>query len=238
MSPLPPLHAVQQPAREPESRPLLLVLHGLGDTHRGWEWLPGELDLPWMNYLLVDAPDPYFEGRSWFGLDLPGRPGGSPADPPVVRPAEVVRSRQALHALLDGCIAGGRAGGDLAILGFSQGCLMALEAGLRYPHRLAAVVGISGWVHEVDRLVQEAPPAARQVPVLMTHGTWDPLIPCAAVEPQARTLRAAGFDVAWQELAKEHTVDGRVEIGLIRAFLEAAFGRPSRGRVRRGLPET
>ncbi|MFM8360870.1 MAG: alpha/beta hydrolase, partial [Verrucomicrobiota bacterium] len=146
--------------------------------------------------------------------------------------------RQALHALLDACLAGGRTGGDLALLGFSQGCLMALEAGLRYPHRLAAVVGISGWVHEVDRLVQEAPPEARQVPVLMTHGTWDPLIPCAAVEPQARTLRAAGFDVAWQELAKEHTVDSRMEIGLIRAFLEAAFGRTSSGRVRRGRPET
>lgn len=230
MSAVPRLHSVRVPAREPDARPLLLVLHGLGDTHRGWEWLPGELDLPWLNYLLVDAPDPYFEGLSWFGLDLPGRPGASPSGPPAVRSEDVVRSRRSLHALLDELMAGGRGGGDLAVLGFSQGCLMTLDAGLRYPHPLAGLVGISGWVHEVDRLIPEAAPSARRVPVLMTHGTWDPLIPCADVERQARALRAAGFDVAWQELEKEHSIAGRVEIGLIRSFLEVAFGRPSGAR--------
>lgn len=237
MSVPPRLHTVRVPAREAGSRPLLLVLHGLGDTHRGWEWLPGELDLPWLNYLLVDAPDPYFMGLSWFGLDLPGHPGLSPSGPPAVRAADVDRSRVSLQALLDELVAGGRESRDLAILGFSQGCLMTLEAGLRYPRRLAALVGISGWVHEVDRLIHEAAPAARKVPVLMTHGTWDPLIPCADVERQARALRSAGFDLTWQELEKEHSIAGRVEIGLIRAFLEVAFDRPSRPRPSRGAPE-
>ena len=50
---------------------MLVVLHGLGDSSEGWEWLPQELQLPWMNYLLVNAPDEYFSGRSWFGIRFP-----------------------------------------------------------------------------------------------------------------------------------------------------------------------
>ena len=51
------------PAREPDSRRLMVVLHGLGDSMDGYRWMPQELDLPWLNYLLVNAPDDYYGGR-------------------------------------------------------------------------------------------------------------------------------------------------------------------------------
>ena len=63
------------PAKEHGSRRLLVVLHGLGDSREGYRWLTGALDLPWLNILLVDAPDQYYGGFSWYdyaGDALPG----------------------------------------------------------------------------------------------------------------------------------------------------------------------
>src|ERR1041385_281011 len=51
-------------ARERGSRRLLIALHGLGDSIEGYRWLPNALSLPWLNYLLVNAPDEYYGGYS------------------------------------------------------------------------------------------------------------------------------------------------------------------------------
>ena len=53
-------------ADQKDSRNLLLVMHGLGDSIEGYRWFPEAVRLPWMNYLLVNAPDPYYGGFSWF----------------------------------------------------------------------------------------------------------------------------------------------------------------------------
>ena len=212
-------------AQEKGARPLLIVLHGLGDSSQGWEWLPQELHLPWMNYLLVNAPDEYFNGRSWFGIRFPmdGRVDGTL--PPVDAPA-IERSQGLLWQLIEAEVAAGLESQEIAVLGFSQGCVMTLEAGLRYRAPLAGLVGISGWVHEPEALVEGAPSHARTVPVLMTHGTADPLLGIEHVRPQAKRLQEAGFDLAWQEFEKEHTIAGRAEVQYIARFLEQCFGRP------------
>ena len=56
------------PAREKSNR-LLIMLHGLGDSIAGYRWMPEALDLPWLNYLLVNAPDQYYGGYSWYDGD-------------------------------------------------------------------------------------------------------------------------------------------------------------------------
>ena len=76
------------PAQEKDSRRLMVVLHGLGDSMEGYRWLPPALGLPWLNYLLVNAPDPYFGGYSWY--DFSGDAGTG-----------VERSRALLFELLD-----------------------------------------------------------------------------------------------------------------------------------------
>ena len=46
----------------------MMVLHGLGDSMEGYQWFPDQMNLPWLNYVLVNAPDPYFTGFSWFDI--------------------------------------------------------------------------------------------------------------------------------------------------------------------------
>jgi phospholipase/carboxylesterase len=198
------------PASEPASRRLMIVLHGLGDSSAGYQWLPAMLQLPWLNYLLVNAPDEYYGGYSWY--DYSGNSG------PGVR-----RSIRLLTELLDAQAAGGFPSEQTVLFGFSQGCLMTLETGLRYDHRLAGLVGVSGHVHDPEALLRERSPVASQQRILVTHGTEDPLIPCALVRQQMEKLQSAGLAIEWHELAKAHTIDGARELALIRRFVCAGF---------------
>jgi phospholipase/carboxylesterase len=101
---------------------------------------------------------------------------------------------------------------------------MAVEVGLRYPHRFAGVVGISGWVFEVEKYPNELSPFARQQRILMTHGTGDPMVPIAKVRPQIPLLKAAGINIEWREFVKDHTIAGEQELSVIREFVRAGYG--------------
>ena len=207
-----PLHTELVPASDTASRDLLVVLHGLGDSLEGYRGLPPTLGFPWLNCLLVNAPDPYFNGYSWYDFQGDAAPG-------------IARSRKLLTELLDSLPAQGFKPERTALFGFSQGCLMTLETGLRYPHRLAALIGVSGYVNDLEKLVADLPPAAKGQSVLVTHGLYDPLIPCGPAREQMNRLRlACGLDLTWREYAKDHTIVPE-EVLLIRQFLTAAFGR-------------
>ena len=63
------------PAAQKNSKRLLVMLHGLGDSMEGYRWVPEAIDFPWLNYLLVNAPDEYYGGYSWYdfaGNIVPG----------------------------------------------------------------------------------------------------------------------------------------------------------------------
>ena len=156
----------------------MIMLHGLGDSAAGFHWLPQALDLPWMNYLLVNAPDAYFGGFSWY--DYAGD-----------MVTGVRRSTKLLFELLDTQRAKGFATEQTVLGGFSQGCLMTVEVGLRYPHLFAGLVGISGYVCEPEKLVAELSPVARQQRLFVTHGFQDPIIPFTMARDQFKD-RAQG----------------------------------------------
>jgi phospholipase/carboxylesterase len=200
------------PATQQDSKRLLIALHGLGDSTAGYRWMPSALRLPWLNYLLVNAPDDYYGGYSWY--DFAGNPGPG-----------IERSRKLLFALLDAQRANGFPTEETVLFGFSQGCLMTVDVGFRYPHQFAGLVGVSGYVHEPARLLQELSPVAKQQRMLFTHGTQDPLIPCAEVRQQVDGLKAAGLNITWREFAKVHTIAGDEELDVIRDFVSGGFQR-------------
>ena len=59
------LHFELIPAAKKSSR-LMIVMHGLGDSLAGFRWITEAMQLPWLNYLLVNAPDEYYGGYSWY----------------------------------------------------------------------------------------------------------------------------------------------------------------------------
>jgi phospholipase/carboxylesterase len=100
---------------------------------------------------------------------------------------------------------------------------MTIETGLHYPHRLAGLVGIRGWVFELENLLRDLSPVARTQRLLVTHGHFDPVIPIAGVREQIQKLQAAGLNVQWHEFPKEHSVYGEPELAVIREFIRAGY---------------
>ncbi|HEX5000125.1 MAG TPA: serine esterase, partial [Terriglobia bacterium] len=178
MSPLDlPLSHIWQPAGV-ESRRLLVVLHGLGDSASGFLWLQEELGFESLNLLLLNAPDPYYTGYSWYDIDNP-QPG-------------IERSREILTRIFDETRREGYASDHTFLLGFSQGCLMTLEFGSRYAAALAGYVGISGYVRSPEAILNEMNPLVNNGAWLVTHGLDDELLPVHLTRAQIQKLNAAG----------------------------------------------
>ncbi len=207
----PMLDSLWVPAEQDESRWVMIVLHGLGDSLAGYQWLSDALDLPWLNYRLVNAPDHYFGGYSWY--DFASNPGPG-----------IERSVQALTELLEELERTGFPARQTFVFGFSQGCLLTLEIGLRFLNVLAGCVGVSGYLYEPERVGVRMSGVAVRQRFLITHGTWDPLVPIEPVRRQMEGLRRLGLRLEWREFAKEHTIAGEEELAVIRAFIRE--GRP------------
>lgn len=205
------LHSEFIPAAERGSKRLMIMLHGLGDSIEGYRWFPEAMRLPWLNYLLVNAPDEYYGGYSWFDLNTENIAPG------------VIRSQGLLFELLDAQRAKGFPTEQTTLGGFSQGCLMTMEVGFRYPHKFAGLVGISGWVCALEIALKELSPVAREQRFLMTHGTFDPVVAFGRTRKQVAELKAAGLRVEWHEFAKPHTIAGEEEMRAIREFVRAGY---------------
>jgi phospholipase/carboxylesterase len=206
-------HAFLPPLEASGNERLLLVMHGLGDSIEGYRFLPEMLRIPGLHYLLVNAPDSYFTGFSWFDIF-----GGN-----MQRGIE--RSRAALFETLGELEEQGWPPEHVGVFGFSQGCLMALEIACRYPKALGAIVGISGFVGGIEQYPEALSPVARNQKVLVTHGNSDPMLPLGETQRQVHTLKAMGMQIDWRVYTKEHTIDPYQEVADIRAFLTRTLCR-------------
>lgn len=170
---------------------LVVFLHGYGADGNdlidiGRMWAPA---LPDTAFVSPHAPDPCAEapvGRQWFPL--------ARGDPHLLR-AGVLSAAPALDAFLDAELAARGLGDDrLALVGFSQGAMMALHVGPRRAGRIAGIVGYSGLLAGPEHLPAEL---RHKPPVLLVHGEADPVIPVLALHAAAGALGDAGFPVEW-----------------------------------------
>src|SRR5205823_8993774 len=81
---------------------------------------------------------------------------------------------------------------DLALVGFSQGTMMSLFVGLRRAKQVAGIVGFSGRLLAPELLASEL---RSRPPILLVHGTEDPLVPYTSLAAAETTLKAAGVPV-------------------------------------------
>ena len=111
----------------------------------------------------------------------------------------------------------------IVIAGFSQGGAITLHAGLRYPERLAGLMALSTYLPLHERLAAELSPANRDVPILMVHGSFDPVLPQVLGESSCELLRAEGLPVEWHSYPMQHQVCEE-EIERIGSWLRERLG--------------
>lgn len=184
---------------------LMIVLHGRGDSIRPFKSFHKELNIPGMNYLLLNAPKRFLDGWSWYG------------EPPYQRDG-VLKIREKMFELLADLEAHGWKSENIFLFGFSQGCLVSADVGLHYPKKLGGVVGISGYFHFFPRWRQQLSAEARKTPWMFTHGRQDDVLKIDETKFGVGKLKAAGLKVNWIELDKEHVLE-ESEYPLIRSWV-------------------
>lgn len=115
-------------------------------------------------------------------------------------------SQQAIEALIAREIARGIPASRIVLMGFSQGCAMALMTGLRYPERLAGIVGLSGYLPLLPSTEAERHPANAGLPIFLAHGLQDPVVPLARAQAARAELERLGHTPEWHEYSMEHSL--------------------------------
>lgn len=94
----------------------------------------------------------------------------------------------------------------IVLAGFSQGCAMTLQTGLRYPKKLAGLMCLSGYVPLAAMLENERHSANHQTPIFMAHGEADPVVQFHRAEQSRDLLLALNCRVEWHAYPMQHSV--------------------------------
>jgi phospholipase/carboxylesterase len=177
------------PASGKPPRTLVVLLHGYGADGNDLiglapHWAKA---LPDTLFLSPHAPFPCEAspvGRQWFGFQ---------GKRPDMVAAEFGTAALILDRFLDAILARHRLDERrLALVGFSQGAMMALHVGLRRPSAPAGIVSYSGMLPAPERLAAEI---RVRPPVLLVHGDQDPVIPPDALPEAEAALEATGVPI-------------------------------------------
>lgn len=187
----------------------VVFLHGRGTTGEDLMPLADEIALPSLRWIFPDAPLPFledFDGRMWFASP-PDQQGG------------IIKSRSLLFELLNQLIEKEQTPPQqIVLMGFSQGAVMSLDVGLRFPKRLAGLVAMSGFLPSPETIPAEKSPASAEMPILLVHGTGDDVVNVDGSRQALDVFRKEGYTVDLQEYAMGHQVIPE-EILLIRNHL-------------------
>ena len=179
--------AVRAPAQS-----LVIFLHGYGADGADLLGLADPLapHLRRTAFVAPDAPEPCVGtpfGRQWF--PIPWLDGSTEA----ASAASLALSSEDLNRYIDAAMAANGVGPEAtALVGFSQGTMMALDVALRRAAPLAGVVGFSGRLLRPETLAAQI---IARPPVLLIHGDADPVVPYADLAKAAAGLKAAGVSV-------------------------------------------
>jgi phospholipase/carboxylesterase len=192
----------------PEPVASILWLHGLGaDGHDFEPIIPELVDPAWpaLRFVFPHAPvrpvtiNMGMAMRAWY--DIKAMSLDQRADEAGLRESIVQ-----VEALVAAEVEAGIDAGRVFLAGFSQGGVVALQAALRHRQRLAGVIGLSCYLPLADALAAERAPANADLPVLLMHGSQDPVVPMALGEHARDTLAAWGHRVDWHAYPMQHSL--------------------------------
>jgi len=192
----------------PQPGSSIIILHGLGADGSDFEPFCQELDLRAIGpvrYVLPSAPhmpvsiNGGYEMRAWYDI-LPSN------DERREDEASLRQSHHAIDALINREIARGIPASRIVLMGFSQGCAMALMAGLRQPQRLAGLIALSGYLPLLGVTEAEAHPANRDTPIFMAHGQLDDVVLMSRGARARDHLRSLNYPVSWHTYPMDHSL--------------------------------
>jgi phospholipase/carboxylesterase len=207
--------------RDPQAA--VIWLHGLGADGNDFVPIVAELELDGaaVRFVFPHAPmqpvtiNGGMVMRAWYDI----------SDAAIRREdaGGVRASQQHVEALVAREAGRGIAESRIVLAGFSQGGAIALYTGLRHERRLAGIMALSCYLPLADALAAEASPANRDAPILMAHGTGDPVVAYPRALESRKLLEGLGYRVEWHEYPMPHSVCME-EVGDVGAWLRRALG--------------
>lgn len=211
----------------PQPSAAIVVLHGLGADGNDFVPIAQELGLDAVGPVRLVFPhapvmpvtiNNGYRMRAWY--DILGADLVRQEDEAGLR-----RSQAAVDALLLAQRERGIEPERIVLAGFSQGCAMALLTGLRHAHRLAGIVGLSGYLPLAAATSAERAHANALTPIFIAHGRHDNIVPIARGTAARDALTALGYTVEWHDYPMAHSVCLE-EIQDINRWLLKVLARP------------
>lgn len=210
--------------------PVVVLLHGFGAPGDDLVSLAGALEVPsGTRFVFPEAPidlgPMYMGGRAWWKIDLEARMRrealGEARDLAEI-PDGLVEARAEVNALLDAVERELRAPPAKIVLGgFSQGAMLSLDVALRSDRAFAGVVLMSG-THIAKEEWAPLFKARAHLPLLMSHGTEDPVLPFKVSSNLRDALVSEGWSVEWIPFRGGHGIPSSVTHG-VSTFLGNVF---------------
>ena len=211
---------------EPQGKAEFCViwLHGLGADGHDFEAIVPELEVASLNirFIFPHAPiravtiNAGAEMRAWYDIDPQSPLSGS---------ADIAVSVTQVSHLIEGQLEKGLNSDQIVLAGFSQGGVIALELALAYDKKLAGVMALSTYIHDLENLNERLGLANTETPIFMAHGRMDPMIPIARAAAARSALEALNYPVEWHEYPMGHQVCAS-QIRDISSWLHKSLAKP------------
>ena len=192
----------------PNPQVAVIWLHGLGADGNDFVPIVRELDLaglPDIRFVFPHAKtmpvtiNGGYVMRAWY--DITGAELTRREDEGGLR-----ASQRDVEALIAREKARGIPASRIILAGFSQGCAMTLQTGLRHPEKLAGMLCLSGYLPLAAVVANERSEVSLQTPIFMAHGRQDHVVPFIRAEQSRDALQALGYQVEWHAYQMQHSL--------------------------------
>jgi phospholipase/carboxylesterase len=209
---------------EAEHKYSVIWLHGLGADGHDFEGLVPDLHLTaraHIHFIFPNAPiqpvtiNGGMSMRSWYDI----------LEMSLERKVDVngiYQSGKLIEKLIQLELDKGISSKNILLAGFSQGGVIALHTGLRYPNQLAGIVALSTYLPTIAQLNTERSEANNFTPIFMAHGIIDPIVAVESGKSAFDALKAMNYPIQWHDYVMEHSLCAE-EIQHISLFINSLF---------------
>lgn len=185
----------------------IIWLHGLGADGHDFVPIIPELKLPdslRIKFIFPHAPVRPVTVNN--GMQIPAWYDLLALEGITADEADILTTVGWINEMISAEIERGTPAEKIILAGFSQGGVIALHAGLRYPQKLAGIMALSTYMPFDDKLLQEVTAAQQGVSIFAAHGTQDPVVTFKSWQHYVPVLKNSGFNVEEKSYEMAHSL--------------------------------